>query len=325
MYRTLYSFIIAFTITVWCCFLRSDAAANDESKHENDQSGDASSVEHYLAKAKEHEEAGKYKRAFKYYKKVEKKTVPLVNKASAIVAQGRCLERLSNPWKAYLQYRKALDEYSTFIPFMDVVKQEYKIANDYFSGEKEKFLFFSVSTGGKAIEIYDHIAQVAPYAPFTVDAIYRSGLLSIKIKNYDDAAERFRLIISRYSSSDKVEDAKIELTNALLRNAARADSDGKLVEQSYRVLSTINYGKLSPQRAEDAKALLHTARSLQAERLLYLAEFYQREAHMRNDASKRYLSQVLEEYQDTASVAPANELLSTITNQKSPDSNQVEN
>ena len=311
---------IAIGLAIFMVVYHLEAGERSDEKPKQDftQKEEVNYVEILFGAAKRNEDEGRYKRALKYYKKIEKYADKLIDKANAVIAQGKCLEKMSRPWKAFSHYRRAVDEYSNFIPFMDILKLEYEIANNFFSGQKEKVLFFSVSTYPKAVEIYNHIAQIAPYSPSTVNAIYRSGLLSKKMKNYEDAAERFRLIITRYSSSDKIEEAKIELADVLLQLASQADSDGTLVEQTYRVLSTINNFKLSASRSDDAKALLQTTQSLQAKRLLYLAEFYQRPSHNSNKtASKRYLNQILSKYPSSESRGRAEELLSIIENQNS--------
>ena len=272
-------------------------------------------LKRYEERAAAYEKAGNYKRAFRLHKKIENKSVSPLSKANAILAQGRCMEKRFNNWKAYLQYQRAVDEYASYIPYIEVLKLEYDIANEYFSGKKDKFLFFSFSNYSKAIEIYDHIAMAAPYGPFTADAIYRSGLLSMKIKNNEDAAEKFRTIITRYTSSAKVNDAKIQLADALLRSAAQTDADGTLVEQALRVLRTVNENALSPSRADETKDLLQTARSMQATRLFYLAEFYQRDAHRRDYASKRYLDQIINSFGDTKSADKAKKIRSIIASE----------
>ncbi len=247
------------------------------------------------------EEQKKFKAAKKVYKKVVGKSSNMANKATAIVAQGRCLHQLKDPWLAYRRYKEAIDDYANFIAFNDVLQLEYDIANTYFGGKRDSFMVFSFSTDGKAMEIYDHISTVAPYAPITPDAIHKSGLISLRSGDYAGAAEKFRQIITRYSRSDVVADAQIDLSKTLLKDAEEADGDETLVKQAHREL--LSFIRLRPDHAriEEARELLKAAQKFEAEKLLYLAEFYQRPAHYRPEVSRRYLKVLLDKYGDTSS------------------------
>ena len=266
----------------------------------------------YITHAEFHEKHKEYKSAIKFYKKIEKHSVNLNNKAKAIIAHGRCFEKMGREWNAYIQYKKAVDEYSNYIPFIEILNKEFSIANKYAKGKRDKFLFFSFSAYGKAIKIYDHITQAGPYAPITPEALYRSGLLSLKIKDYKEAAANFSEIISRYPGSKFVADARIDIADTLLRNAAEADGDGSLVRQAHKQLTLFFSLNKNHPRNEEAQKLLDLALTDKAKNLLYLGQFYSRPSHKRIPASKRYLRQVISDYQETDSARLAEKLLTII-------------
>ncbi len=271
-----------------------------------------SKTSNYIKHAEFHEKYEEYKTAIKFYKKIEKNSVNLNNKAKAVVAHGRCYEKMQKHWNAYIQYKRAVDEYANYIPFIEILDKEFSIANEFSKGKKDKFLFFSFSTNGKAIEIYEHIAQAGPYAAITPEALYRSGLLSLKIKDYDQAAANFTEIISRYPRSKFVADARIDFADALLRNAAEADGDGSLVRQAHKQLIIFFNRHKNHPRNDEAQKLLSSALADKAKNLLYLGQFYINQSHKRIPASKRYLGQVVADYQDTESARLAEKLLTII-------------
>ncbi len=281
------------------------------------QSASPNSVTALIKQAESFEEDGDYSKALKYYGKIADKSINLANKAKAIYAQGRCLQKLSKPWLAFKKFRTAVDNYSSFVPYIDILNREFEIAKDNFDGGQDKFLIFAFSTDTKAIEIYDHIATVGPYAPFTPEAIYRSALLSYDLKEYDDAASKFRQIMTKYPASEFAKDARLDLAVTLLRNSVDANGDGTLVGEAHQLISLFVKRYPDHERIDEANELYQSIRSTKAKRLLYLGEFYRREPHKRNDASKRYLTELMAKYDNTESAQRAAELLAIITAEES--------
>ncbi len=271
-----------------------------------------SKTANYIKHAEFYEKYEDYKIAIKFYKKIEKNSINLNNKAKAVVSHGRCYQKMQKPWNAYIQYKRAVDDYANYIPFIEILNKEFAIANEFSNGKKDKFLFFSFSTHGKAIEIYEHIAQAGPYAAITSEALYRSGLLSLKIKDYEQATVHFTEIISRYPRSKFVADARIDIADTLLRNAAQADGDGALVRQAHKQLTIFFNQHAHHPRYAEAQKLLNSALDDKAKNLLYLGQFYINQSHKRIPASQRYLQQVVSDYKDTESARLAEKLLTII-------------
>ncbi len=271
-----------------------------------------------INQAEKFEEQGNYKPALKIYRQIEAKSINLSNKAKALIAQGRCREQMQKPWEAYLCYKKVIDNYANFVPFANVLQLEYDIAKRFFEGERDRFLFFSFSTDAKAQEIYDHISAKGPYAPFASDAIYRSALISLKEKDYEEAIEKFKQIIARYPLTPIAADARLDLAQTYIKTAADADGDISLIHDAHREITV--FLKQNPQhpRLQEAKNVLDLTESLEAQQLLYLGEFYQRKAHKRSPAARRYLNDLIIKYPDTKSAWRAKELLVEITPEYDP-------
>jgi predicted deacetylase len=53
-----------------------------------------------MERAAENERLGRYRKAAKGYRKIEKKSVNMHNKALAVLSRGRCLQRDHRPWPA---------------------------------------------------------------------------------------------------------------------------------------------------------------------------------------------------------------------------------
>ncbi|MFT5130615.1 MAG: tetratricopeptide (TPR) repeat protein [Rhodothermales bacterium] len=275
--------------------------------------GKQSSVASHIRKAEIAEERGNYKDAAKLYRKIQSASVNLRNQAKALIAQGRCLELLDKPYRAYECYAQAVDRFASFIPFSDVLARELDIANDIYYGKKEEFLWvIKLSNYDRAIEIYDHIAKSAPYGDQTPEATYRAGLLNQREKFFEDAISRFEDVLNKFPTHDRAIDARIDLANTLLLHSAQADGDGALVKRARRELEYLK--KRAPDHARSAEIdiLAQSAQEMEAARLLYLGEFYQRDAHQRLGASQRYLREVMSEYDASESKDAAGALLTAI-------------
>jgi tetratricopeptide (TPR) repeat protein len=275
--------------------------------------GKQSSVASYIRKAEIAEERGDYKDAAKLYEKIQKASVNLRNQAKALIAQGRCLQLLDKPYQAFQCYEQAVDRFASFIPFGDVLERELDIANDIYYGKKEEFLWVvKLSNYERAIEIYDHIAKSAPYGEHTPEATYRAGLLNQREKYYEDAITRFEDVLNKFPTHERAVDARIDLANTLLLHSAQADGDGALVKRARRELDYLKKRAPDHPRAEEIEILAQSAKEMEAARLLYLGEFYQRDAHQRLAASQRYLQEVMTEYDDSDSQDAAGALLTAI-------------
>ncbi len=269
-------------------------------------------VSRLISKAEQLQERGKHKKALRVYEKIGKKSVNLKNKGKAVVRQAECLSQMDKPWQAYRRYREAIDRYTNHVAFNDIIAAEYEIAESYFNGRRDRVMGFSISTAHKAMDIYDHVALVGPYTDLAPKSIYRVGLLQIQNKNYSQAIDKFNRLLTKYPDSDAAGNARIELARALLKEADSADGDGRLVRQANHELSRFIKRYPSHERLDEVKGLLAQAREIEAQRLLYLGQFYQRESHHNSDASKGYLLDVVLLYPETNSARVAEQMLKNI-------------
>jgi tetratricopeptide (TPR) repeat protein len=295
-------------------------AAEDDWRPESTYGRRSHDVPRSIARAEAAEEGGNFKRAIKHYRAVERHSVNLRNRGRAVVAQGRCLERLDKPVAAYKRYRQALDEYGGFVPFREVVEAEFGIANQFFEGRPGSFLGISMSNDDLAIDIYDHLVRVAPYARIAPKALYRSGLLSLRLGHTDEAIDKFRRVQSEYRSSPVAQEAQVALADALLNAAQEGDGDGLLAREARRQLDRFLSGERDAEAQQEAAALRARAAEIEAGRLLDLARFYEQPGdHFRPEAARRYLEQAVARYPETDSARQAEQRLAALAAEKRTD------
>lgn len=265
-----------------------------------------------ITKAESAQQEKQYKSALKYYRIIEKESVNLRNRARAIVAQGYCQMRLGEQWKAYKLFRRALDDYATFVPFEEVLDYEFQVAGQFFGSKGKQVLGMRFSSDHMAAEIYDHIVEVAPYSRQAPEALYQSGVLTMNMRSYEESADKFRRLLNRYPRSEVAGAAYVALADVLLRAAEQGDGDGLKVREARRQLSRFFSRHPDHEGVARARELELQAAEIEAGRLLELARFYVRKHHRRAAAARRYLKEVITDYPGTASAAEAEELLAEL-------------
>lgn len=254
--------------------------------------------------------SGKYKKARKLFERVEQLSLSSRERAHAILAQGDCYMKAGDEWKAFQRYQKAVDNYSSFIPYNRVLEIEYEIAERHFAGKKGSFLFISFSTRDKAREIYDHITAAAPYSEIAPKAAYRTAVMAYEDKDYELAIQKYTDMIATYSRHELAAESRVDLARCLVEYAKLADGDGLLINRAN--IEIDRFLELYPNhpRVEEARELQAMSKDIEAARLVKLGEFYQRSAHERLPASVRYLNAAMDPtYSGTPSQDRAKDLL----------------
>ena len=213
--------------------------------------------------------------------------------------------------RAYKEFKFAVDNYPGYIPLEQVLSAEYQIALDHLEF-KRTWLGFSKTP--LAIRIYAHVNKRGPYTKTGPPALYRQGKLLLESrKDYEGAAEKLELFLTRHPRHELSGDARLDLVKALLENAEDFDGDAGLVRRARYELA--RFKRLHPghQRQVEAAQLLARARNCEAKRLLSLGRFYRRRgAHYRPHAARRYLQELLEKYGDTLAAPQARKLLARL-------------
>jgi tetratricopeptide (TPR) repeat protein len=285
--------------------------------------GRSNSIATFIRKAEQACERGRFRKAIKWYGKIEEQSINLRNVAKAVICQGYCYEQLGERMKAVEKYRLAVDKHANAVKsFVEILKREYEIANYYYDGGTDRFLFMSFNNYDLAIEIYEHIATSAPFADMSADAVYRAAMLSHKMKYYEDAVDLYKKVINTYPRHPRARDARLDLAHTLIAYSREADGDGALIRRARKELVFLSRYGGDFERREEAKELLAETERIEAARLLYLGEFYQREAHPRITASRRYLQDVVDNYEDADMVRLADTLLYTLEDADVPETDE---
>lgn len=249
-------------------------------------------------------EAGDYAKSSKEFTKLVK-TYPRSELApDAQYLAGVSYELQNSLADAFSAYKQVVEIYPFSGRFKDSIEREFAVAEALFSGEKMRLLGPVKVVGmDKAIEIYEHIVQHAPYGEYGDKAQFRLGDSYIRQKRYEEANRAFQKMTEEYSDSPLVEQAKFKVAFCARQLSLKASYDQSATDEAITWYEKFIATKPSPELFEQAKESLKQLHTIKAEGLMKIAEFY--EIQKKWDAAAVYCKQVIRDYSDTDTAAQA--------------------
>ncbi len=278
-------------------------------------------VEEDIAELTAMTEVGDEGRRLKLYKRIAKKSTNPRNRAISLIAMGNMEFTDGEYLRAFKAYEEAVDKYANLIPLDKVLAQEFHIANRYFQQPPSSTLrnVLNERSNMRAREVYDHIIRSAPYSYWAAISGFWAGIVQRWQKEHLSSAAYLRTMINRFGDSANADiqrlvgSAMVELAQSLKAGAESSDGDMNLMAEARSWLQRFLQEYPEHSARELAQELLKELNEVEAQRLLYLGNFYLREAHRREPAAQRYLQQVLDGYAETAAAADARQLLADLT------------
>jgi len=248
-------------------------------------------------------EAESYKKALREFKKIIKyyKLSEAASEAQYFI--GRCYENLGNPYHAFESYQKVIDDYPFTQRTSEIVKRQFDIAENLYSGKKTKLLGLSYKAiPEQIIEIYKKVVSNAPYSKYAPISQFRIGELYKRIEFYNEAREAFERIVEDYPDSDVADEAKFQVALCTSIASDKSGYDQGLAAQAMKEFD--EFARTSPdhelvKRAQEEKRQLIEKR---AEGYFKIAKFYERVG--KYESAYIYYNKILEEFPE-ASIAPS--------------------
>ncbi len=205
---------------------------------------------------------------------------------------------------AFAAYKQVVEIYPFSGRFKDSIEREFAVAEALFSGEKMRVLGPVKVVGlDKAIEIYDHIVQHAPYGEYGDEAQFRLGDSYLRQKRYEEANRAFQKMTEEYADSPLVEQAKFKVAFCARQLSLKASYDQSATDEAITWYEKFIATQPSPELLDQAKESLKQLHTIKAEGLMKIAEFY--EIQKKWDAASVYYKQVIGDYSDTDTAAQA--------------------
>ena len=250
-----------------------------------------------------------YKDAADVYNRMAKTAQDPENKARALVRKGNALLAAGKYHKAYDVYETVMAGYPLYTPYRDVLPRLRTVAEAIADGRAS---LLSVDNPERAAEVYELILRHAPAGEQAARDNLRLVRLYEEAGLTEEAIMAARDLLRRYPDTEMRQDARLLLARLLLDTARTGDGDGRIKREARRELEIFLDRNPDHPRADEAQLLLTWTREQLAKDILRLGEFYSREAHFRPKAARRYLHDVLREYDSTSSAPLARIMLARL-------------
>ncbi len=217
---------------------------------------------------------------------------------------GLCYELLNQPEKAFPTYKKLIEIYPFSARFKDGIEREFSIAQSFYSGKRLKLLGpVTVPSLDKAIEIYQHVVDQAPYGDYGASAQFRLGECYRKQSRFEEASRAFQRIVDEYPSSPLVEQAKYNVAFCAYQLSLKPSYDQSATEEAINWYETFLASHPESDLAPEARRSLQQLQEFKAQGLAKVADFYEMQG--KPGSAVMYYRQILEKYPDSVEAGKA--------------------
>ncbi len=288
-----------FAISLSLCISSSGFAADTE-------------AEEAFNKAEIEYNQGNYRDAAKGFGDAQLLADSYMLKVNSLKSQAISYRKANMLYQEFLALKKLTEEYPDQTFFSYAILREYHIGNSFYEGYREQPWAWVpwIEDDDKSTEIYASILKQSPFASFIPEMMLKMGTRYVVNKKPDKAIDIYKKMILQYRSSPLTRFAYLDLANIYLQLAASGDGDGsKLREARINLKDYVDKYPASPE-IKWAKNMLKKTYEMEAMRLYRLANYYYKAGN--DNASKRYIKEILVNYPDTKAVNKADELLDII-------------
>jgi len=235
-----------------------------------------------LAKGKEKREAKKYGDAIKYFRGVDEKHAesPQAEEALYLLADTRRLNRKGQ--SSYQTYRRFVERYPNSRYSVAVAEGEFQLGLDHFEGRIPGFWFFGPDEK-LGVTLLEHMQLHFPNHSLADDALVRVAEWQIEEKEYNDATDVLRRLLSTYPRSPHRFWARYHLARTLwLRNAGTLYDEQLLIRSRRAFEDYVATAKLAgvedeqAERVTEAQKMIGRIDERRSEREYENGRFYER-------------------------------------------------
>ena len=217
---------------------------------------------------------------------------------------GVSFELMGRAAAACESYKKLIEIYPFSPRFKDAIEREFHLAEELFGGKRLQLIGpIKVPALDKAIEIYQHVVDHAPYGDYGDRAQLRLGKSTLRQSRYEEANRAFQKVVDEYPNSPLVEQAKFKVAFCARQLSLKPSYDQSATDEAItwyeKFMAAHPNSDLVPQAQQSLKQL----QEIKAEGLAKVARFY--EVQGKAAAAAVYYRQVVDKYPDTTQAAEA--------------------
>ena len=217
---------------------------------------------------------------------------------------GASFELMKRLGSAFTAYKKLIEIYPFSPRFQNAVEREFLIAEQLFQGERLRWVGPIKLPGlDKAIEIYEHVVQHAPYGEYGAKAQLKLGESFLRQRRYEEAQRAFQKVMDEYPASPLVEEAKFKVAFCARQLSLRPSYDQSATDEAIEWYESFIGAHPESDLTPQAKQSLHQLQEIKAEGLTKIAQFYEKQRKFTSAAF--YYRQILKLYPESSLAAQA--------------------
>ena len=217
---------------------------------------------------------------------------------------GVSFELMKRLGPAFTAYKRLIEIYPFSPRFQDGIEREFLIAERLFQGERLR-LVGPIKLPGldKAIEIYEHVVQHAPYGEYGAKAQLKLGGCFLRQRRYEEAQRAFQKVVDEYPASSLVEEAKFNVALCARQLSLRPSYDQSATEEAMEWYEKFIESHPESDLIPQAKQSLRQLQEIKAEGLAEVARFYEKQRKFSSAAF--YYREILRLYPASSIAAQA--------------------
>jgi len=249
-------------------------------------------------------EVKEYKRAAKEFVRLVR-TYPRSELApEAQYLLGVSYELMDRPGNAYNSYRKLAEVYPFSARFKDSIEREYLLADSFFNGKKVELIGpLKIHSLDKAIEIYQHVVDHAPYGAYGDKAQFKLGECYLTQNRLVEASRSFQKLVDDYPASELVEQSQFKIATCAKGLSLKASYDQSATDEAIEWYESFIASNPDSAMVEEAESSLVRLHEIKAKGLAKIAGFYETKGKSKSAAV--YYREILHLYPDTHLAAQA--------------------
>ncbi len=208
---------------------------------------------------------------------------------------GVIYEEMGDYYKAFRAYRDLLQRYPQTERMSGVVKREFRIGNVFLSGKRAKMMGLAVlPSGPRAIEVFKHITEAAPYSDYGDNAQFHLGLAYKKTNQFEEAIQAFQALIDQHPESPLIAQARFQIADTSYLQSVVATRDQRVVDRAAEEIERFLAQYPDSSVSDKAARLRQEIDEKNAEKNYRIALFYEKENFLASafvyyrDVAQRY-------------------------------------
>ena len=269
-----------------------DLLKNDEKKLSAEQlTNQESTAGTLLAKGRQQEASGKKRQARDTYKSIAKSYPRTEAAAEALYGYARLLEAEGEAKKAFEEYQELLTTYRNTPNFKEAVARQFAIAESLRDNDRKGFFGIGAAVQpSKLIEMFEQIAENAPYTEYAPKALINIGHVHTNQGENELAIASFQSVVDTYQGTTFASDAQYQIFKLRGVTAERSNSP---VEDRAQVQAGLDFMNQNPndQRSDEVESNLDAIEERSMEKLFTTGQFYEKSG--KPDSARVYYREVV--------------------------------